>query len=349
LPDLKPFADATTAMASAMRQGYAQTEGRLARAGAGDARLKELRDRWEPTRKAVVAIVAYSDALAALGDAGAKGEESAGALISSLEGVQQAVGALIPGLPAIPAGVTTAFRKINGVIAKIRARRALKEVVGEADDALRAAADILSLNFRSLSEINRSAAVELRAKLAADNFALRSYHDSLAGELRATTVVLTHLLDYQSKDKIASRDTTVAALRAADADFASQLDARLRAVGDAATPAQKDAVTLAVVVKRQSDWDARVKYLQGEMDRIAHAYDAYVAELAALREAEKNDPIAFSGTVIEAWAAAHSGLRSALGSKQRLTLSELTSAVNELVELAEALKKDSKEEKNGKD
>jgi hypothetical protein len=346
LPDLKPFADATAAMAGAMQQGYTQTETLLERAGIETAKLTELRDKWEPTRKAIAAMVAYSDALAALGDAGNKGEESAGALISSLEGVQQAVGALIPGLPALPTSVTNAFKQINGVIAKIRARRALKEVVNDADNALRAAADILSVNFRSLAEINRSAAIEVRTQLNADNFATRNYHDRLTTEMQQITLILTDILDYENKDKAATKSTTLVHLKGTDKDLASELDVRLAALGGGATDDQKEAITLAVLHKRQGNLDDRVKYLQGELDRIAPAYNAYAAQLTEIKEVEKGNAIAFSSTVIETWARAHSSLKSALTNKQRVTVSELTSVVNELVEIAKSVKK---EDKNGND
>ena len=346
LPDLKPFADATAAMAGAMRQGYTQTEAMLTRAGVDSAQVRTLQARWEPTRKAVNAMVAYSDALAALGDAGNKGEESAGALISSLEGVQQAVGALIPGLPAIPTSITAAFRQINGVIAKIRARRALKEVIVEADDALRAAADILSLNFRSLAEINRSATIEVRAQLAEKNFALRSYYEGLAAELQQSNLTLALILDYQNKDKAGAKSATVERLRGLDKGVASQLDARLGALGPDATAEQRDAITLTVLRNRQTALDERVKYLDGERARIDPEYAAYASQLAALKTLEKTNPVAFSATVIETWAGTHSGIRSALTRKQRVTVSELISVVNELVELTEGLKK---ENQNGSD
>lgn len=346
LPDLKPFADATTRMAGAMRQGYAQTEGLLIRAELDSPRINELRARWDSTKKAINAIVAYSDALAALADAGNKGEESAGALISSLEGVQTAVGALLPGLPNVPATVTTVFRKINGVVAKLRARKALKEAVNDADEALNATATILSLNFQELARLNRAAGQEILNKLEFDHNTLRDYHDGLAAEKNQITPVLTKMLDYQNKDKESTRPTILRDLRNADPAFASDLDAATQALGGGATPAQTEALTLAHLRRRQKHWDERVSYLQGELDRIAPEYDAYQAKKAEIKEVIKNAGPAFSGTVIETWASTHSGLKSALAKKQRVTISELTSVVNELIEIAQTV---GKEKANGKD
>lgn len=344
LPDLKPFADATARMADAMQGGYSQTESLLVRTGVGDAKVGELRARWEPTRRAVNAMVAYSDALAALADAGSKGEESAGALISSLEGVRDAVGALVPGIPGgIPATIITAFQKINGVVARLRARKALKEIVNDADESLGAAATILALNFRDLGRINRAAAQELLNKLEFDNNALRDYHTSLTAEMGRITIILTGILDYQNKDKENVRPATLSSLRNADKDLAAQIDTGLTTLPASATTTDKDALTLSIIKRRQSFWDDRVKYLQGELNRTAPDYDAYQKQKADIKALVAPNALDFSGTVIETWASAHSNLKSALAQRQRVTVAELLSVVNELEAFAK------KEKTNGTD
>jgi hypothetical protein len=344
LPDLKPFADATARMATAMQGGYTQTESLLVRTGVGDAKVGELRARWEPTRKAVNAMVAYSDALAALADAGTKGEESAGALISSLEGVRDAFGALVPGIPGgVPATIITAFQKINGVVARLRARKALKEIVTDADESLAAAATILSLNFRDLARINRAAGQEILNKLEFDNNALRDYHNGLTGEMNRITVVLTKILDYQNKDKENVRPLILADLKNADKDLSAQIDAGVSTLPASAMASDRDALTLSLVKRRQLFWDERVKYLQGELNRTAPDYDAYQAQRAEIKALLAPNALDFSGTVIETWASAHSNLKSALAQRQRVTVAELLSVVNELESFAK------KEKTNGTD
>ena len=344
LPDLKPFSDATTRMATAMQGGYAQTETLLIRTGVGDAKVNELRARWEPTRRAVGAMVAYADALAALADAGTKGEASAGALISSLEGVRDAVGALVPGVPGgIPATVITAFQKINGVVARLRARKALKEVVNEADESLSAAATILSLNFRDLAHINRAAAQEILNKLEFDNNALRDYHNGLTAEMNRITVVLTKILDYQNKDKENVRPLVLADLKNADKDLAAQIATGISTLPATATATDRDALALSLVKRRQSFWDDRVKYLQSELNRTAPDYDAYQKQKADIKALLAPGALDLSGTVIETWASAHSNLKAALAQRQRVTVAELLSVVNELESFAK------KEKGNGTD
>lgn len=341
LPDLKPFSDATARMAQAMSQGYAQTESLLIRTGVGDAKVGELRARWEPTRKAINAMVAYADALAALADAGAKGEEAAGALLSSLEGVRDAVGALVPGIPGgVPATIITAFQKINGVVARLRARRALKETVNDADESLAAAAAILSLNFRDLARIYRAAGQEVFDKLEFDNNALRDYHASLTVEMSHITIILTAILDYQNRDKESSRPATLNALRNADHDLAAQIDTGVSTLPASATASDRDALTLAILKRRQSFWDERVKYLQGELNRTAPDYAAYQAQRAEIKSLLAPNALDLSSTAIETWASAHANLKAALAQKQRVTVAQLLSVVNELESLAQKEKTD---------
>jgi hypothetical protein len=80
IPDLKPFSDATAEMVTVLRQGFEQTRVSMINAAetASDSapfqsRLNQLDERWKPTRKALSALVAYSDSLAVVAEAGKKG------------------------------------------------------------------------------------------------------------------------------------------------------------------------------------------------------------------------------------------------------------------------------------
>ena len=110
IPDLKPFSDATASMSTVLKQGFERTRASLSAATetAGDdnvARfnqsLKELDARWKETRKALSSLVAYSDSLAAIAEAGKKGKETMAKVTTALTDLASSVGGL-----SIPFGGT---------------------------------------------------------------------------------------------------------------------------------------------------------------------------------------------------------------------------------------------------
>lgn len=331
LPDIKPFADKTAEMANALSQGYTLVEGLLAETEGGQANVQLLKKRWELTQKALTAAVAYADALAALADAGQKGGESADALINSINGLKEAVEPIIGITAAIPDNVISAFRLINEVVAKLRARKALKEAVAQAKAAVNAIAQILSLNFKSLVEISQLSAGELLSAHAAANRPLNSYHTSLMEADAGIGKILSMILDYKNPNKSGLRAANLAALTSADRAFPAEIE---KARSDLPNGTPEESVVSKALETRQAYWSEQAKYVREERDRIAPDYDKYVAYRVSIQNRMKTSALVFEkgSQAIEIWAKTHAALEASLNSKQRVTVLELATIVKEILE-----------------
>ena len=93
LPNLKPFADATAQLHTAVIQTDANARLSLTEAGVEEM-AKELGDQLSVRISAMEAVVKYTDALARVADAGQKGNDSAGNLADALDGFLGAVRAV---------------------------------------------------------------------------------------------------------------------------------------------------------------------------------------------------------------------------------------------------------------
>ena len=162
LPDIRPFAVETRRMVSAVDNGYTHAETLLSMveepgepsegqsnekhkeesekaealwksAGSDEDPLEKLGNNWKLMKKVLNALVIYSDELAALTDAGTKGEEAAHGVADALDGI---IGTMTNGALNIPGNLVNAFGKINDTLAKIRAGKALKKAVEEAQPAI---------------------------------------------------------------------------------------------------------------------------------------------------------------------------------------------------------------------
>ena len=205
IPDIQPFANATANLATALNKGYAQTEDQLSAlqaeyAASNDPEKKkkvtdtltELRKRWKPTKEAINALVAYTDSLNALAQAGKTGKEAANKLTDSFSGLYNSVAQLVP-LPGLSAGVETAFKAIgaiNGVIAKMRARHALKDAAEDAAPAVQVIAEVLAANFEELDKLSQSAGIAADDAVQDNHSVVLNYHKTLVDSGERTTVVL---------------------------------------------------------------------------------------------------------------------------------------------------------------
>lgn len=361
IPDVQPFANSTANLATALNKGFAQTENQLLalkaeydalkdpkKKQAVQTRLDELRKRLKPTKEAINALVAYTDSLAALAQAGKTGKEAAQKLTNSFEGLFNAVGQLLP-LPGLPAGVKTAFDLIttaNGAIANMRARHALKEAAEDAAPAVQVIAQVLAANFAELDNLSQAAGIAADDAVQQNHHAVFDYHQTLVDADERIEVIVTLINQYigtpaekrAQAERLRNAGNKPDAQRALDSipsvqtgilDQIKGLDPEIgaRLAGGAGA--------IGVLETRKAELLAQAKSNRDELTRINPEYQLAVDRSTAINTATKtgSDLFAKGQEAIKAWAKAHEDLKLALEKKQGLTFRELESIVKEIVEI----------------
>ncbi|HEU4871813.1 MAG TPA: hypothetical protein VFT44_01855 [Pyrinomonadaceae bacterium] len=367
IPDIQPYADATANLATALNKGFAHTENQLSVLQAENPDLElqaqttliELRKRWKPSKEAINALVAYTDSLAALANAGKTGKEAANRLTSSFEGLYNAVAQLVP-IPGLPAGVQTAFNAIgaiNGVIARMRAKRALKEAAEEAAPAVKTIADVLAANFQELANLSAAAGNAAAAGYRNKHHGVLDYHQTLVDNETTITSILSRMNRYYGlpaevrakaeRVRQANNNGTGAAEARV---ILEKLPAAMNGVFfqivalDPGLPNEIPAdQTVKALEARQKELLAKSKVNRDELSRINPEYQAVTAKLVAIDDATRSGTQLFGKgqEAIRAWAKSHEDLKLALEKKQGLTFRELVSIVQEIVDAF------SKEKTNG--
>ncbi|HEU4479974.1 MAG TPA: hypothetical protein VFR80_15750 [Pyrinomonadaceae bacterium] len=367
IPDIQPYADATANLATALNKGFAHTENQLSVLQAENPDLElqaqttliELRKRWKPSKEAINALVAYTDSLAALANAGKTGKEAANRLTSSFEGLYNAVAQLVP-IPGLPAGVQTAFNAIgaiNGVIARMRAKRALKEAAEEAAPAVKTIADVLAANFQELANLSEAAGNAAAAGYRNKHHGVLDYHQTLVDNETTITSILSRMNRYYGlpaevrakaeRVRQANNNGTGAAEARV---ILEKLPAAMNGVFfqivalDPGLPNEIPAdQTVKALEARQKELLAKSKVNRDELSRINPEYQAVTAKLVAIDDATRSGTQLFGKgqEAIRAWAKSHEDLKLALEKKQGLTFRELVSIVQEIVDAF------SKEKTNG--
>lgn len=317
IPDVQPFATQTTRMSTAIGSGYAHTETLLLETAYGreNQNRQKLQDDWKESRRALNAIVEYSDALAALADAGAKGSEAAGSVADAVNGI-----ASVLGLGSIPARFVTAFQAINEEIAKIRARNDMKDAVDAAQPAIALFANIIAEKLTALAELNDTAGEEILTQHAAAHQNLTNYYESL---VRVDEYVIEHLtliLDYRLTGDIEN-------LNPPRGDR-SELDPRFVQTAQIANEEER----LAAVTRLETEFLRRSKALRAEIARYEGPYRAIQAQDNRIVTLRNNGTgIMNRGqAAVRAWATAHSKLRVTLNKKQRLNIAQFAAVVGEV-------------------
>lgn len=361
IPDIKPFADATAALSTALNKGYLHTESQLATLQSENPdledeaknTLEELRKRWKPTKEAMNALVAYTDSLAALADAGKTGAESAKKLTDSFEGLYNAVGKLAP-LPGISIGVKTAFEaiaKINGAIARMRARRALKDAAEDAAPAVQVISIVLAENFKELERLSKSAGIAASAAVHHKNQGLIDYHQTLLDNDVRINGILSRINRYFGKpielharaDKARRENQNgngnaraAAILASLDADRAQILEQLKRL--DPGLPSGlsiRDPNIIKILEARQKELLALSKSYLDERNRIGAQFKGSSDRIVTIDDTTLTGDHLFtkSQEAITAWAKAHADLKLALEKKQAISFREFLTIVKEIVDL----------------
>lgn len=162
LPNLKPFADATAQLHTAVTQTDANARLSLTEAGAGEM-AKELGKQLSVRISAMEAAVKYTDALASIADAGQKGSDSAGNLADALDGFLGAASA-----PTMPTNYVAMAKSVYGIVANVRAASSLAKATEKANPAIQSVAVIMIKDFDDLKKILMVTGKKLDNKLISE-------------------------------------------------------------------------------------------------------------------------------------------------------------------------------------
>jgi DNA repair exonuclease SbcCD ATPase subunit len=276
--------------------------------------LKKLKKNWKLMKKVLNALVIYSDELAALADAGTKGEEAAHGVADGLDGI---IGTMTKGALNIPENLVNAFEKINDRLEDIRTRKALKKAIEEAQPAINTIIMIIALNLNDLEKINNSAGRALRILQRNTNQTMLNYHDVLIESQQTIFKILTGILHYKRGGPRAPyylKDVV-------------KLDKILAGIGE-------EKITIEDIEAREKHWLTQHQKINREINNINPRYQAYKT-----RE-EKINKLTLTGSLIlrkgiiaiHEYGKAHMKLKKTLGKKQRMSLVGFASVVQDVVD-----------------
>jgi hypothetical protein len=351
LPDLKPFSDATADMAAVLKQGFERTQTalNLAAEAADDdnqdtfkKNVQELDARWKPTGRALSALVAYSDALTGLAEAGKNGKETMARLTGAVNELADAVGA-IP-LTGAAAGVVQA---VGARIIQIQAERDIRKAVGQAADLVNTMAPLLKANFEDLRRIHGTSMRSWETRLQARSTILMDYYESLAAEEQRLQFLLNLIIQFQSAPARLRWRAAMARARGEN-EQAARFEASIRTDQleqlrqlKASDPGSEaidvdNADTAARVETRQQQLMNLLNAQRKEIALLEPKYQQATAELANLRAARATGDriLEKAGDAIDAWQKAHRSLQAAAqGQQSRPSVAELLSTTKEIAAL----------------
>ena len=343
LPDIKPFAEQTRRMVSAVDNGYTHAETLLSMVeetgeppgGQSNEKHKEepgkaeawwksedsdenpltkLKNNWQLMKKALNALVIYSNELAELAEAGIKGEEAAQGVADALNGILETMS---NGALNIPGNLVNAFKALNKTLAKIRARKALKKAVEEAQPAIDIIIEIMAQNLDDLEKINNRAGRALRILHLNKNQAMLNYHDILINSQQAIFEILTGILHYKRGGPRAQ-------------DYLKdliKLDKTLAVIGE-------ENITIKHIEEREKDWLKLHRKIKGEINDLTAPYQAYKTKEEEINFLTLNGSLILRKGIIAVheYGKAHMKLKKTLEKKQRMSFVEFASAVQDVID-----------------
>ncbi len=349
IPDLKPFGDATAEMASVLGAAYSKTQSALHLAAATSRKTQAFTDasqtldkNWALTHKAIAALVDYSDSLAALAEAGKKGQETVARLTGAVSNLASSVGAL----PLAPAAMEI-VKLVGGKIIELKAEKDIRKAVVHATEAVNLLAPILRQNFIDLAATHDAAVDAWRANVLVDTSAVINYHESLVAEEQRLQYLLTLILQYQSApDRL--RYKAALARAGGRPERATQIENSIpEEMRDNLIALKASDTTLAALDPASSSAPATVEARQRQLMELINAqrkeiavvepkFQAAAAERARVEEAQQNGDAILNkaADAIDAWQSAHKSLRATVDKQQsRPSIAQLVSILKEIAAL----------------
>lgn len=318
LPNLQPFASQTATLHTALAQSYTNTEAYYRgldtlKPLAQDAlSAQTLRKHWQPTQESMKAMVAYTQALANLADAGKNNSTSVGVFLKSLNGLLSETGFTSPltGLPL------KASQVLIGKLSEIKAQSDLRKAVYAAQPIVAEVVARIDSNLNALANINDGVYNLSASALFKQNDSFARYYE-VNRELVNTKYIpeLTAIGQYYQKG--------------GDSTFLKNL---VRAKKIKVALPQED-----LVAQRQTDLLTKMGQYRAEMQAFEPYYQAYQARKGHLLLLQTNNKALISKTQqgLKAWLKAHQEASEALNKKHQPNLAELMGIAQEIGALVE--------------
>lgn len=349
IPDLKPFSDATTEMATVLKQGFERARASLAAAadtandqGEFNKNLGRLDQRWKETRTALSSLVAYSDSLTSVAEAGAKGKETMTKVTGALTDLASSVGAL-----SIPTAGVTIVNAVGAKIIEMQAEKDIRKAVNKAAEAVDIMAPVLQQNFADLRRIHDAASTAWESRVLGQWSFRRNYYESLTGEQQRLEYLLTLIIEYQSaparlrwRAALADAQNHPEQAKTLRASIPKEQADQLKALKDADSTfdgldlAGKDIA--ATVEARQGHLLKLLDLQRKELALLEPVYRQSAADVNAVRDtrATGDRVLDKAGEAIAAWQKAHRSLQAAAnGGQSRPSVAELVSITQEIATL----------------
>lgn len=345
VPDVNPFAQATTEMTSVLSEAldYADTQMSLAAKQVPDDQQKaDLREKQQRLRQQAAAIQegldafdAYAATLVEVADANAKGKETINKAADALAAIGTALG---PSVSLSVKGAAEAVKAISGYVQTIRTLNTLKQAVQPADAAIQRARTVLEAGFVELARID-SVAVDIQevALTNQNQYVLGPYKGLQERQSQADSVV-SYIVAFQNVAyrPVSKRRT----LRLAE------LLKSIRKADRALPPTPPDTTmvaarrlgqTLDLLSQREAFWQARAT----APNRLQPRYTEVQAQLAALQTSASQRRGVFSKSLhlLRVWGRAHAALKTAVVKQSRtVSFQEVVRGATDLQALLDKLK-----------
>lgn len=212
LPDATPFFQSTVHLRSAIAAAGTAVDSELRATDVLRESADRLAPEWAKNVSAADALVAYSESLVAITDAGNSGGESARALANSLNGLAAGVGIAAPSAAAVSTATDIAAF-LYQQIALVRASRNLQEALSTAQPAVDQIAKLLGANIKSMEVILVTAAdaADKSLQLKRENQIQLGYLQEIRDEQER--IYRTAATDPKSVARLAELDKAIEAMR----------------------------------------------------------------------------------------------------------------------------------------
>jgi hypothetical protein len=284
LPDVKPFAEATSGLAAAAGAHYRSVASDVASLpvkqlqGENDgafqqrsAQIRQAQQVFAETDKSLdalfAAMTAYSEKLANLVAAGKTGPDAAQSLLDSAKGFAQVAGVALPGLGAAAAPIVQGFKLIADEFTKMQAQRSLREAVAAAEPGVKLVAEQFEVIYGQaiMQAANSIRNTRLEEASAAAGPAVIGFNDIVERNYNAYYRVLNGFVESSNPGTPAAwrgfcRDSKGTCVARDELEAVSLVEARIEAIRPIVTTYRaKVAAIDATLAHRQSTSKAVIK------------------------------------------------------------------------------------------
>lgn len=287
----------------------------------------------------------YSASLAAIADAGKKGKESVGAVAESLTGLISAATPIIAPLAALNpatnpaiAAVISAAQAINGYVARVRARKELREAVNDAAEAVAKLEIVLHHAVGQMQIINRDAGSKLQSDFRSANVPFVDYHERKRASVDRIYQSLSLIDFYFTIPGTPAQEAEMTRLQTYQQ--IQQLNNALPQCPGSAACSHDQRSTALNALKKESESD--LKAVRQEITNTLDQYKTYAQAAKGIHDRANRNMrlLEVADEAITAWARGHKDVQSLLNkNSRRATFNALIALGKELVVIYEESKK----------